>query len=259
MKLMVNHQTHYAYTAAVSRSIQYIKMTPPNTLHQKVHVWDVCVPGHKEVKYDAFDNIWLTCSQQQAYQQMSIMAQGTVEINRTSQQGRTDHLNPYIFLQPTETTLCNEEMRDFAESHVTYLDRTHLMRLAEALLARIPYVAQQTCANTSAIQAFEHGQGVCQDHSHIFIGMCKHLGLPARYVSGYLYVQDMTHLASHAWAEVFLEGAWYCFDISNQLFSPDSHVYVAIGRDYWDVAPVRGVRASGGEESMHSIVQVLSY
>jgi transglutaminase-like putative cysteine protease len=259
MKLMVNHQTHYAYTAPVSSSIQYIKMTPPDTAHQRVMSWHISVPGQKEQKHDAYQNIWLTSNQRMPYQNMTIMAQGIVEINQCQREGKTDHLNPYIFLQPTENTLCNEEMKSFAEFYVPYLDRAHLIRLAEALLERIPYVPQQTCVNTSAIQAFERGQGVCQDHSHIFIAMCKYLGLPARYVSGYLYVQDMTHLASHAWVEVFVEDAWYCFDVSNQLFTPNSHIYVAIGRDYWDVAPVRGVRASGGTESMHSIVQVLSY
>ena len=69
---------------------------------------------------------------------------------------------------------------------------------------------------------------------------------------------NTSHLASHAWAEVFLGNTWYCFDISNQIFSPDQHIYVAIGRDYWDVAPIRGVREKGGIETMHSIVQVLA-
>lgn len=259
MKLMVNHQTHYAYTAPVNNSIQYIKMTPANNAHQKVHYWDISVPGQKELKHDAYQNIWLTSNQRSSYQNMIIMAQGVVEINQCKQQGKTDHLNPYIFLQPTVNTLCNDEMKAFAELNVPVLDRAHLIALAEALLMRIPYVPQQTCVTTSAIEAFERGQGVCQDHSHIFIAMCKYLGLPARYVSGYLYAQDMSHLASHAWVEVFIDAAWYCFDVSNQLFTPSSHIYVAIGRDYWDVAPVRGVRESGGIESMHSIVQVLSY
>ena len=88
--------------------------------------------------------------------------------------------------------------------------------------------------------------------------MCKYLGLPARYVSGYLFVPNTSHLASHAWAEVCFDNTWYCFDTSNQLFTLNSHIYVAIGRDYWDVAPVRGIRERGGIESMNSIVQVLA-
>jgi transglutaminase-like putative cysteine protease len=259
MKLMVNHQTHYVYSSPVQKSIQYIRMMPVDSAHQKVQMWHISVPGGKELKHDAYSNVWLTSNQRQPYERMTIMAQGIVEINLSQQEGKIDHLNPYIFLQPTVSTGCNEKMRVFADSYAAARTRSSLIDMAQALLERVPYVPAQTCVNTSAIQAFERGQGVCQDHTHIFIALCKYLGLPARYVSGYLYAQDITHLASHAWAEVFVDNAWYCFDVSNQLFTPESHIYVAIGRDYWDVAPVRGVRENGGEESMSSLVQVLSY
>jgi len=149
-------------------------------------------------------------------------------------------------------------MKDFVKQYVPASTRLNLIALAQAVLEHVPYITNSSSVHGSAIDAFEAKQGVCQDHAHIFIAMCKYLGLPARYVSGYLYAQNTSHLASHAWAEVFIDQAWYCFDVSNQLFVPSAHIYVAIGRDYWDVAPVRGVREKGGVESMHSIVQVLS-
>ncbi|NCI79417.1 transglutaminase family protein [Acinetobacter kanungonis] len=259
MKLMINHQTHYQYTEQACNSIQYIKMTPFNNTHQKVHYWDVSVPGERCVKQDAFKNIWITSSQRFAYEQMTIMAQGIIELSpKPFALNMTDHLNPYLFLQPTPTTLCNAEMKEFAHRLVPEINRLNLMKLSEAILQHIPYLPNQTSVKTSSIDAFQDRQGVCQDHSHVFIAMCKALGLPARYVSGYLFVPNTSHLASHAWAEVFLDNTWYCFDTSNQLFSPEAHVYVAVGRDYWDVAPIRGVREKGGIESMHSIVQVLA-
>jgi transglutaminase-like putative cysteine protease len=258
MKLMINHQTHYQYSDQACNSIQYIKMTPSSNIHQKVHCWDVSVPGQKCIKKDAFNNIWITSSQRQPYQQMTIMAQGIVEMNPNTLYGINSAINPNLFLQPTVNTLCNIEMKDFARHHVPELTREYLMVLSEAILKHIPYMSDQTSVFTSAADAFNNRQGVCQDHSHVLIAMCKYLGLPARYVSGYLFVPNTSHLASHAWAEVFLDNTWYCFDISNQLFSPNSHIYVAIGRDYWDVAPVRGVREYGGIESMNSIVQVLA-
>ena len=259
MKLMINHQTHYQYTEQACNSIQYIKMTPFNNTHQKVHYWDVSVPGERCVKQDAFKNIWITSSQRFAYEQLTIMAQGIIELSpKPFALNMTDHLNPYLFLQPTPTTLCNAEMKEFAHRLVPEINRHNLMKLSEAILQHIPYLPNQTSVKTSAIDAFQDRQGVCQDHSHVFIAMCKALGLPARYVSGYLFVPNTSHLASHAWAEVFIENTWYCFDTSNQLFSPEAHVYVAVGRDYWDVAPIRGVREKGGIESMHSIVQVLA-
>lgn len=258
MKLMINHQTHYQYSDPACNSIQYIKMTPGSNAHQQVHCWDVSVPGLKQTKNDAFNNIWITSSQRQPYSQMTIMAQGIVEINPDTQFGIGTELNPQIFLQPTSSTLCNAEMKSFADCYVPRINRANLIVLSEAILNYIPYTPDRTSVHTSAMEAFQCRQGVCQDHSHVFIAMCKYLGLPARYVSGYLFVPHTSHLASHAWAEVFFENSWYCFDTSNQLFTPNAHIYVALGRDYWDVAPVRGIRERGGVESMNSIVQVLA-
>ena len=257
MKLMINHQTHYQYTDWAKNSIQYIKMTPQTNAHQTVLNWAVSVPGQTQLQRDAFDNVWLTSTQRFAYQHMSIMAQGVIEINPESTHAISSGLDPQLFLQVTAMTLCDEAMQAYALQYVPHISYQNLRQLASALLDQMPYISYTTDVNTRAIDAFHQGQGVCQDHSHVFIAMCRALGVPARYVSGYLYVPDSHHLASHAWAEVFLDGKWHTFDISNQIYTPSSHIYVAIGRDYWDVAPVRGVREKGGIESMNSIVQVL--
>ncbi|NHB57129.1 transglutaminase family protein [Acinetobacter sp. 194] len=257
MKLMINHQTHYQYTETAKNSIQYIRMTPQSNTHQQVLSWGISIPGEQSSRLDAFQNIWVTATQRYAYQNLSIMAQGIVDINVDSQVAIDTEMSPVFFLQKTQNTLCNPEMIDFVHQHVPYVSHDNLIRLSEALLAHMPYISDTTGVNTTAIHAFEERQGVCQDHTHVFLAMCKVLGVPARYVSGYLYVPDTSHLASHAWAEIYLDQNWYTFDVSNQLYTPGSHIYVAIGRDYWDVAPVRGVRDKGGIESMSSIVQVL--
>lgn len=257
MKLMINHQTHYQYSQLAKNSIQYIKMTPQNNSHQQILSWAISVPGETQFQLDPFQNVWLTSTQRYEYQNLSIMAQGIVEINPQSMYAIATNLSPLLFLQPTTSTTCNAEMKAFAAHYVPIICHENLQRLSEALLLHMPYISFSTRVNTTAIEAFEHQQGVCQDHSHVFIAMCKTLGIPARYASGYLYVPESSHLASHAWAEVYLENHWYSFDISNQLYTPSSHIYVAIGRDYWDVAPVRGVREKGGIESMSSTVQVM--
>lgn len=260
MKLMVNHQTHYQYSETASNSIQYIKMMPQTDGHQRVHSWDFSIPGQYTTQKDAFDNFWVTSTQRYPYQQLTIMVQGIVEIDphcEVAMQKRA--LHPSIFLQPTAMTMCNREMLAFAHDYVKHMTRAEFQNLAAAVLNYIPYQPQVTEVHTAAIDVFKAHQlgGVCQDHSHVFIAMCRGLGVPARYVSGYLYAPNLLHLASHAWVEVYLEKMWYCFDISNQIFTPHSHIYVAIGRDYYDVAPVRGIRERGGVETMHSVVQVL--
>lgn len=258
MKLMINHQTHYQYSDWAKNSIQYIKMTPQSNRHQQVTGWQISIPGEKQYKKDAFNNIWLTSSQIESYQQMLIMAQGIVEINTADQFGLQDSLSPAVFLQPTNATQCNDEMIAFAAYYLPEKSWANFQKLAAAILQHMPYMTASTTVTHTAIESFSAQQGVCQDHSHVLIAMAKAVGVPARYVSGYLYVNNQSHLASHAWTEVFLAGQWHVIDVSNQLFCPHAHVYVAVGRDYWDVAPVRGVREHGGIETMYSIVQVLA-
>lgn len=260
MKLMINHQTHYQYSETASNSIQYIKMIPQSGGHQRVHSWDLSIPGKYDTQRDAFNNVWITSTQRYAYQQLTIMVQGIVEIDQECEiANQNSAIHPSVFLQPTSMTECNREMSAFAHEYVQHKTRDELQNLAAAILEHIPYCPQVTEVHTPAAEVFKAHQqgGVCQDHSHVFIAMCRALGIPARYVSGYLYAPDMIHLASHAWVEAYIEQTWYCFDISNQIFTPRSHIYVAMGRDYYDVAPIRGVREHGGSETMHSIVQVL--
>ena len=258
MKLMINHQTYYQYTAPARNSIQYIKMMPQSNRHQQVQHWNISVPGANSCQKDRFDNLWMTTTQRFEYVDLMIMAQGVVEIDQHNLFGIETMLDPMHFLQVTPFTLCTWEMLQFAQHHVKQVDVEHLQILAAAILAEMPYIPASTTVMHSASESFAAKQGVCQDHSHVFIAMVKALGVPARYVSGYLFANDQAHLASHAWAEAFIEGKWYCFDVSNQIFQPSSHIYIATGRDYWDVAPVRGVRSQGGIESMQSIVQVLA-
>ncbi len=131
-----------------------------------------------------------------------------------------------------------------------------LQRFAKALLQAMPYTKDVTHVGMSAAESFDLAAGVCQDHSHVFIACLRDMGIPARYVSGYLYDVSAQHMASHAWAEAWIDSNWYTFDVSNQHFTPNAHVYVAIGRDYLDAAPVRGIRLGGGYESMNSQVLV---
>lgn len=263
MKLMINHQTHYQYSEIASGSIQYIKMNPQDQVQQRVQHWEISVPGQRQISRDVFHNIWITCRQDFEYQQLTIMAQGVVEINPDYAYGIQLDLPVMLFLQTTLTTQCSAEMLAFAQRAVAYASQAqikvaHLQDLAAAVLQQMPYISASTLVSYTAIESFTAQQGVCQDHSHVFIAMCRGLGIPARYVSGYLYAENSSHLASHAWAEAYIAGHWYCFDVSNQLFRPCAHIYVAVGRDYWDVAPVRGVRDRGGVESMYSSVQVLA-
>jgi transglutaminase-like putative cysteine protease len=258
MKLVINHQTHYFYAAAVKRSNQYIRLTPQSFGHQVVHSWQLAAQGVCYSQLDGFGNVWSSLTMAEPHTELLIMAQGVVELHEQVDKVRDDRLSPMIFMHATDTTLCHEPLKAFLADQVKSVDRSGLIHLAGAILEHMPYTPESTSVETTAADAFDLGQGVCQDHTQVFLACARALKLPARYVSGYLYTKDQTHLASHAWAEVYLEGYWYCFDISNQLFSPSQHVQIAIGRDYLDACPVRGVRQGGGQESMRTLVQVLT-
>lgn len=257
MKLLINHQTHYVYEAPVKSSIQYIRLLPQNTTTQKILHWGISVPGEKIEQVDGFGNMWLTSSQRYSYQQLMIMAQGLVEIDTDAKYSFDDRVSPEIYMQTTASTQCSPEMMQFAHMHSFDKKYQNLIELAQAVLEYIPYNGGLTHVETTAAESFEQKRGVCQDHAQVFVALARYLGFPARYVSGYLYVADGSHLASHAWAEVYIDGKWHCFDVSNQLFTPSAHVQVAVGRDYADVAPIRGVRSQGTDETMHTVVQVL--
>ena len=150
----------------------------------------------------------------------------------------------------------DQALREFALSHCSERrDRSCMIDLMHRLNAHIRYQPNVTDVQTSAAEAFAGGKGVCQDQTHAFLACARSLGVPARYVSGYLYTDSSDHLASHAWAEAWLDGAWYSFDVTNCLARPERHLKLAVGLDYLDACPVRGMRRGGGVEQMKAHVE----
>jgi transglutaminase-like putative cysteine protease len=122
----------------------------------------------------------------------------------------------------------------------------------------MPFKPGDTVVSSSAAEAFAIGSGVCQDHAHVFIACCRYLGVPARYVSGYVYSpgHEEAHVASHAWAEAWAVDRWRSFDIANNRPAGEDHIRLAVGADYFDACPIRGVRTGGGAETMSAAALV---
>jgi transglutaminase-like putative cysteine protease len=108
------------------------------------------------------------------------------------------------------------------------------------------------------VRAFARGRGVCQDHAHVFIAGCRTAGIPARYVSGYVYSGEDGEVASHAWVDAWLgkDQGWTSIDVTHRKLANGNHCRLAVGRDYLDACPVRGVRRGGGAEEMQVAVFV---
>jgi transglutaminase-like putative cysteine protease len=122
----------------------------------------------------------------------------------------------------------------------------------------MPFHPGDTNVSSSAAEAFGMRSGVCQDHAHVFIACCRYLGIPARYVSGYVFSPGHaeSHVASHAWAEAWIVDRWRSFDVANNRPAGEDHIRLAIGADYFDASPIRGMRAGGGVETMKAVAMV---
>lgn len=256
MRLVINHDTAYHYESIVRASIQYLRLTPQESVRQRIHSWELELPRPAQAQRDPFGNVLHVLTLDEPHDEIHIHARGLVEIDE-SQESESEAGSPLPYLRSTSLTEIDPALRAFAEQHVaTNRDRQGLITLMEALADHMVYTPGSTQVDSTAAQAFARQVGVCQDHTHAFIACARSLGLPARYVSGYLCTADSGHLASHAWAEVWLNDAWYSFDVSNRLARPERHLKLAIGLDYLDACPIRGVRRGGGTEWMHAQVSV---
>jgi len=155
-------------------------------------------------------------------------------------------------------------LTEFAQCHLQPGARSHdFLALAEIICRTVAYQNGATEVTSTAAEALHIGQGVCQDHAHLFIACCHVHGIPARYVSGYIDPGTTSHGASHAWVDVWVEevdfSGWVSIDVTHARFTDEAHCRLAIGRDYDSAAPVRGVRHGGGTESLRVKVAVAPF
>lgn len=256
MRLSISHDTTYHYEHQVRASIQYLRLTPHDSERQQVLSWQLNLPRPVRAQLDPYGNILHVLTLDEPHESIVIGASGQVEIDEL-REAEHESQSALPFLRFTRLTEPDEALRAFArEQSKNRNDRSGLIELMHALHAHIGYQPGSTLVETSAVEAFAGRQGVCQDHAHAFLACARSLGVPARYVSGYLYTDSIDHLASHAWAEAWLDGAWYSFDVTNCLAKPERHLKLAVGLDYLDACPVRGMRRGGGGEKMHAQVEV---
>lgn len=151
----------------------------------------------------------------------------------------------YTYLEPEQLAEVERDLGDM-DNPVQYA-----LGVMQYLFQTFAYDGQSTQVTTTARQAFDLRKGVCQDLAHVMIGILRAKRVPARYVSGYLYVGEDSALkgdaATHAWVEVMVPGiGWVGLDPTNNVEALDNHIRVGTGRDYADVSPLQGVYRGGG-------------
>lgn len=257
MLLKIEHKTHYAYSEVVDYTIQQLRLTPQNAHGQRLLHWDVRVNGNLHTFEDAHGNVTQTLVIDSPHQEVSITAFGEVETNIV-ETATLETIPLPIYLRQTALTQPDNAVKAFAATFAKQAKNAELiLSMMKKINAKIAYVKGSTQVKTTAAQAFAQGEGVCQDQTHVLLACCREIGIPARYVSGYLFTDDARHMESHAWADIWLEGlGWQSFDVLNQCKTNGRHVRLAIGLDYREAAPVSGMRVGGGDEAMKVSVQV---
>ncbi len=256
MQLRILHKTAYTYEEPVKYTAQKLRLTPRLEGGQRTLSWAIHAPGRRTEQLDAHGNITHLLTIEEPHREMAIIASGVVEIASSDEWLRHEGtLAPLAYLAATPLTAPNEEIIALAHTLVRPGEsvRDRLYSLAAAVRERVRYKPGITSVDDSAATALAAGEGVCQDQSHVFIACCRASGIPARYVSGYICSQESAETASHAWAEAWVEEsrAWLAIDVTHLSPASPAHCRLAVGRDYLDAAPVRGVRRGGGREAMN--------
>jgi transglutaminase-like putative cysteine protease/predicted glutamine amidotransferase len=283
-KLSVVHRTVYTYKNPVERSIHLLRLTPYHDRLQSVleHRVDVNVPNEGREYEDVFGNRVRRFQVSTPFTEMVIEARSVVEVSDTDPLGqRPLHarsqiplvwmpwqrhmLNPYLL--PSESP--ESELTELTEYAMSFVKRNDynlldtLLDLNASIFTEYRYVQGATTLATSPYEVYCNRQGVCQDFTNLFICLMRLLGVPARYVCGYIYTgpkgqQHKQSEASHAWVQVYLpEVGWTGFDPTNGILTQTDHVRVSVGRVYGDATPTSGtIFVGGGPETLKVDVQV---
>lgn len=243
MKLNFLHEMRYSYESPVRYSTQYLRLTPRDTVRQKVLAWRLETPGQPVGTHDGYGNVLHVLTLDKPVTGIVIRALGVVETARSVDEPSDftgTPLSPLLFLRATPLTRADEKLAALAER---YRRRAGTLSGLRELVA----AAKQELPGAAAAELV-----------HCFIACCRLLGVPSRFVSGYLCAPGVVDaVAPHAWAEAWVVDRWRSFDIVQDSIVGEAHVKVAVGADYNDACPIRGVRTGGGTETMSAVSQIV--
>ncbi len=262
LRLHTRHITRYKFDGPVQYGLQQLRKTPKDTDQQKVISWETQIEGGtKELSFeDHHRNTVELVSFDGATTEMVVTSEGEVELTDTKGVLGA-HRGPaalWLYLQSTPATEAKSGAKALVKGATDEDVLARLHGLSDAIRKSVTYKIGVSEPGWTAEDAIEAGAGVCQDHTHIFLAAARAMGIPARYVSGYLMLDDTTAQdAMHAWAEAHVDGlGWVGFDISNGI-SPDTrYIRVATGLDYSDAAPISGTRIGGAGEALQVEISV---
>ncbi|MEM9710274.1 MAG: transglutaminase family protein [Pseudomonadota bacterium] len=264
MRLEVHHRTLYRFDPAMRGVVQSLRLTPSVFEGQQTISWEIETEG--ALRGAAFRDgagDWIeTASVPGPVSEIAVSVTGVVETRDLNGvlRGHRERMPSLSYLRETRATAADSALRELAHDAVTgsepgALDGAHA--LAKSVAAAIDYTPGQTDPATTAAEALRLGHGVCQDHAHALIAAAQAVGMPARYVTGYLHAGGPASEASHAWAEIHIAGlGWVGFDASNGVCPDENYIRIGSGADAAEAAPIRGVARGEGSEALDVDVSV---
>ena len=277
----IEHTTRYTYAEPVRHCVMALCMRPRDDRGQTLHSFAVWSdpPSSMTAETDSFGNAKHVLSVLREHAAIEITALSRVEARapadtpgaldgdawqQTGALARSfahwEYSRPSRYARPVPALAAFLREQDLRPGDDPLQS---LIRLSDTLHESFDYVPGSTTAVSPIDQILDSGHGVCQDYAHVMIAVARSWRIPARYVSGYLFAskpgQEELGAQSHAWVECLLPGlSWVGFDPTNRTAPDQRHVRVAVGRDYHDVAPTRGVRVGGGASRLEVSVRMLA-
>jgi transglutaminase-like putative cysteine protease len=287
MTYNITHRTLYEYAAPVTVSHHVARLEPCSSHLQTCERFNLKIfpePALRKEHLDYFGNQLCFFAIQEIHSQLEIITHSRVVVRAGKAGGAENSLSweavaalfrdpvspevvePYQFIFDSPQVRASFELADYARE--SFGKNTPLLEGIRDLTHRIftdfKYDVKATTVATPLEEVLEKRRGVCQDFAHLGIAFLRSLGLPARYVSGYLRTRPPAGKprlvgadASHAWFSVFCPGTgWVDFDPTNDVQPGEEHVTVALGRDFGDVSPVAGILTGGGKHNVKVSVDV---
>ncbi len=271
MILTVSHVTTYRYDAPVRGAVQSLRLTPSVFEGQRVQSWAIGVDdGERGGAFRDGAGDWIEgWSVRGPADRIVVRVTGEVETADLTGllRGHKEVVTPLTYLRESVLTRADPAValiaRQATGKAIDPLDAAH--KLSAAVSEAIAYRPGTTGMMTTAAEAVALGEGVCQDHAHALIAAARVVGMPARYVSGYLHSdgEGEAHDASHAWAELWVDAlGWIGFDPANRCCPDERYIRLGSGYDARDAAPIRGIARgsalSTGSETLDVAVAVRS-
>jgi transglutaminase-like putative cysteine protease len=261
----IQHRTELTYSTPISESVMEVRLTPRSDPHQTLRRFHIAVGPDARVLHhtDWQGNTVHQFSVVAFHDRVVIQSNSTVathaqridlaSVSDPMRAARTSHrlLDLMSFGGPVQRDPRVVALAERIKLYDCTRATDAVLLVTEAVRDALTYQKGVTNSLTTVAEALDHGAGVCQDFSHLALAMLRLVGVPCRYVSGYLHRSDLPEVETHAWCEAFIPSiGWLAFDPTHGELVAEGHIAVATGRSYADVPPNRGVYRGEAEEKI---------